>query len=81
MLAIKRVSQPDQVLLLREARLTLGLKKASTLPIILAATDATEEELAKAKDGVFPDGTRAVEVEKRKWRAQVKSEYIEPQLR
>ena len=47
----------------------------------LAASSASVEELAKSalKDGKFPDGTTPIKVEKRVWRAQVKSEYIEPE--
>jgi hypothetical protein len=47
----------------------------------LAATSASEEEQARSKlrDGKFPDGTKPVVVEKRVWRPQVKSQYVEPE--
>ena len=50
--------------------------------ISLAASSASEEEQAKSalKDGKFPDGSTPVKVERRIWRAQVKSVYIEPDL-
>jgi hypothetical protein len=47
--------------------------------LIMAATDATEEELARVKDGKFPDRTTPIQMEKRVWRAQVRSEYVEPE--
>ena len=51
--------------------------------ISLAASSASKEEQAKSalKDGKFPDGSTPVKVERRIWRAQVKSVYIEPDLR
>ena len=47
----------------------------------LAASSASVEEQAKSalKDGKFPDGTTPIKVERRIWRAQVKSRYIEPE--
>ena len=47
----------------------------------LAASSASVEEQAKSalKDGKFPDGSTPVKVERRIWRAQVKSRYIEPE--
>ena len=50
--------------------------------ISLAASSASEEEQAKSalKDGKFPDGSKPVKVERRIWRAQVKSQYIEPEM-
>jgi hypothetical protein len=49
--------------------------------ISLAASTASEEEQAKSalKDGQFPDGSKPVKVERRIWRAQVKSQYVEPE--
>ena len=48
----------------------------------LAASAASLEEQAKSalKDGKFPDGTTPIQVEKRIWRAQVKSQYVEPEV-
>ena len=47
----------------------------------MAASAASVEERAKSalKDGKFPDGSTPVKVEQRIWRAQVKSEYVEPE--
>ena len=49
--------------------------------LTLAASDASVEEQAKSalKDGKFPDGSKPIKVEKRIWRAQVKTQYIEPE--
>ena len=49
--------------------------------ISLAASSASAEEQAKStlKDGKFPDGTTPISVERRIWRSQVKSKYIEPE--
>ena len=48
----------------------------------LAASSASVEEQANSalKDGRFPDGTTPVKVERRIWRAQVKSQYVEPEF-
>ena len=48
----------------------------------LAASSASVEEQANSalKDGKFPDGTTPVKVERRIWRAQVKSQYVEPEF-
>ena len=48
----------------------------------LAASSASAEEQANSalKDGKFPDGSTPIKVERRIWRAQVKSEYIEPEV-
>ena len=48
----------------------------------LAASSASVEEQANSalKDGKFPDGSTPIKVEKRIWRAQVKSEYVEPEV-
>ena len=50
--------------------------------LTLAASSASVEEQANSalKDGRFPDGSKPVTVEKRIWRAQVKSQYIEPEV-
>ena len=50
--------------------------------LTLAASSASVEEQANSalKDGKFPDGSKPVMVEKRIWRAQVKSQYIEPEV-
>ena len=50
--------------------------------LTLAASSASVEEQASSalKDGKFPDGTTPVVVERRIWRAQVKSQYVEPEL-
>ena len=49
--------------------------------LTLAASSASVEEQACSalKDGKFPDGSKPIEVERRIWRAQVKSQYIEPE--
>ena len=43
--------------------------------LTLAATSASEEEMANSalRDGKFPDGSSPVAVERRIWRAKVKS--------
>ncbi len=48
----------------------------------LAAASASVEEQARSalKDGKFPDRSAPVVVEKRIWRAQVKSQYVEPEV-
>ena len=48
----------------------------------LAASSASVEEQANSalKDGKFPDGTTPIKVEQRIWRAQVKSQYVEPEV-
>ena len=53
----------------------------STDFITLAASSASIEEQANSalKDGKFPDGSKPVKVERRIWRAQVKSQYEEPE--
>ena len=50
--------------------------------ISLAASSASIEEQAKSalKDGKFPDGSKPIQVERRIWRAQVKSQYVEPEV-
>ena len=50
--------------------------------ISLAASSASLEEQANLalKEGKFPDGSTPVKVEKRIWRAQVKSQYVEPEV-
>jgi hypothetical protein len=50
--------------------------------LTLAASSASIEEQATLalKDGKFPDGTTPVVVERRISRAQVKSQYVEPEL-
>jgi hypothetical protein len=50
--------------------------------LMLAASSALVEEQATSalKDGKFPDGMTPVVVERRIWRAQVKSQYVEPEL-
>ena len=55
--------------------------KISREYISLAAAAASIEEQAKSalKDGKFPDGSTPIKVEKRIWRAQVKSQCIEPE--
>ena len=49
----------------------------------LAASSASVEEQANSalKDGKFPDGSTPIKVERRIWRAQVKSEYVEPEVK
>ena len=48
----------------------------------MAALSASVEEQANwaLKDGKFPDGTTPIKVERRIWRAQVKSQYVEPEV-
>ena len=48
----------------------------------LAASSASVEEQANSalKDRKFPDGSTPIKVEKQIWRAQVKSEYVEPEV-
>ena len=48
----------------------------------MAASAASIEEQANSalKDGKFPDGSTPIKVERRIWRAQVKSQYIEPEM-
>ena len=48
----------------------------------LAASSASVEEQARSalKDGKFPDGSKPVVVERRIWRAQVKSQFVEPEI-
>ena len=50
--------------------------------LTLAASSASVEEQANSalRDGKFPDGSTPVIVEKRIWRAQVKSQYVEPEI-
>ena len=50
--------------------------------LTLAASSASIEEQANSalKDGKFPDGSTPVTVEKRIWRAKVKSQYVEPEI-
>ena len=47
-----------------------------------AASSASIEEQANSalSEGRFPDGSTPVKVEKRIWRAQVKSQYVEPEV-
>ena len=51
--------------------------------LTLAASSASVEEQASSalKDGKFPDGSKPVVVERRIWRAQVKSQYVEPEIK
>ena len=50
--------------------------------LTLAASAASIEEQANSalRDGKFPDGSTPVVVEKQIWRAQVKSQYLEPEM-
>jgi hypothetical protein len=50
--------------------------------LTLAASSALVEEQATLalKDGKFPDETTPVVVERQIWRAQLKSQYVEPEL-
>ena len=50
--------------------------------ISLAASSASAEEQANSNlmDGKFPDGSTPIKVERRIWRAQVKSQYVEPEI-
>ena len=50
--------------------------------LTLAASSASVEEQANSalRNGKFPDGTKPVVVERRIWRAQVKSQYVEPEI-
>jgi hypothetical protein len=47
--------------------------------LTLAASSATAEEEALAAKGKFEDGTTPIQMERRVWRAQVKSQYVEPE--
>jgi hypothetical protein len=66
----------------------LAIAASSSVPLekeeayTFAASSASLEEQAKSalKDGVFPDGSKPVEVERRIWRAPVKSQYVEPEM-
>ena len=51
--------------------------------ILLAASSASLEEQANSalKEGRFPDGSTPVKVKKRIWWAQVKSQYVEPEVK
>ena len=48
----------------------------------LAASSASVEEQANSalRNGRFPDGSTPIKVERRIWRAQVKSQYVEPEI-
>ena len=50
--------------------------------ISLAASSASAEEQANSNlmNGKFPDGSTPIKVERRIWRAQVKSQYVEPEI-
>ena len=59
---------------------TLGEEKIKRFMSFAASSASVEEQAGSAlKDGKFPDSSKPISVEKRIWRAQVKSQYCEPE--
>ena len=54
-----------------------GTQYAELMTFAASAASIEEQANSALRDGKFPDGTKPVEVERRIWRAKVKSKYIE----
>ena len=75
-MVLSKLSEPFQ----RSWLAIHGDNQAGMLTLAASAASVEEQANSALRDGKFLDGSTPVVVEKRIWRAQVQSQYVEPEI-